>query len=63
MMTTSPTASGAAAATRTPAADGLRAYELSDNLKASSGSVFLTGTQALVRLLLMQRALDAAARA
>ncbi|HVL59395.1 MAG TPA: indolepyruvate ferredoxin oxidoreductase family protein [Burkholderiaceae bacterium] len=35
-------------------------YRLSDNLAARSGQVFLTGTQALVRLLLMQRALDAA---
>ena len=36
------------------------AYKLSDNLLASDGQVFLTGTQALVRLPLMQRALDAA---
>jgi indolepyruvate ferredoxin oxidoreductase len=35
-------------------------YKLSDNLQASSGQVFLTGTQALVRLPLMQKALDAA---
>jgi indolepyruvate ferredoxin oxidoreductase len=35
-------------------------YKLSDNLLASGGKVFLTGTQALVRLPLMQRALDAA---
>ena len=35
-------------------------YKLSDNLLASDGQVFLTGTQALVRLPLMQRALDAA---
>ena len=34
----------------------------SDNLWAERGTVFLTGTQALVRLLLMQRARDAAAR-
>src|SRR5687768_12355353 len=34
-------------------------YQLSDNLWAQHGSVFLTGTQALVRLLLMQRARDA----
>ncbi|MFN9775820.1 MAG: indolepyruvate ferredoxin oxidoreductase family protein [Burkholderiales bacterium] len=34
-------------------------YALSDNLRATSGQVFLTGTQALVRLPLMQRALDA----
>ncbi|OWQ90260.1 pyruvate ferredoxin oxidoreductase [Roseateles aquatilis] len=36
----------------------LRPYQLSDNLAASSGAVFLTGTQALVRLLLMQKAQD-----
>ncbi|GAB4042236.1 MAG: indolepyruvate ferredoxin oxidoreductase family protein [Rubrivivax sp.] len=35
-------------------------YQLSDNLRAEGGAVFLTGTQALVRLLLMQRRLDAA---
>ena len=35
-------------------------YRLSDNLWAEHGAVFLTGTQALVRLLLMQRARDAA---
>ncbi|MCV2369735.1 indolepyruvate ferredoxin oxidoreductase family protein [Roseateles oligotrophus] len=36
----------------------LRDYKLSDNLAASSGAVFLTGTQALVRLLLAQKAQD-----
>ena len=36
-------------------------YALADNLGASDGTVFLTGTQALVRLLLMQHARDAAA--
>jgi indolepyruvate ferredoxin oxidoreductase len=35
-------------------------YQLSDGLWARSGAVFLTGTQALVRLLLMQRQRDAA---
>src|SRR3990167_1243873 len=35
-------------------------YKLSDNLQSPGGQVFLTGTQALVRLPLMQRALDAA---
>lgn len=35
-------------------------YRLADNLWAPSGAVFLTGTQALVRLLLMQRQRDAA---
>ena len=38
----------------------LRDYRLADNLAAASGQVFLTGTQALVRLLMMQRQLDAA---
>jgi indolepyruvate ferredoxin oxidoreductase len=33
-------------------------YKLSDNLTATRGRIFLTGTQALVRLVLMQRALD-----
>lgn len=33
-------------------------YRLADNLEATHGQVFLTGTQALVRLPLMQRALD-----
>ncbi len=37
------------------------AYQLSDALWARDGQVFLTGTQALVRLMLMQRARDAAA--
>ncbi|MBT9492039.1 MAG: indolepyruvate ferredoxin oxidoreductase family protein [Paucibacter sp.] len=44
-----------------PATDGspsLRDYKLSDNLAARSGAVFLTGTQALVRLLLAQKAQD-----
>jgi len=36
-------------------------YRLADNLWAERGAVFLTGTQALVRLMLMQRAGDAAA--
>lgn len=36
-------------------------YRLADNLSASDGAVFLTGTQALVRLLLMQRRRDQAA--
>jgi indolepyruvate ferredoxin oxidoreductase len=35
-------------------------YRLADNLWADHGAVFLTGTQALVRLLLMQRRRDAA---
>ncbi len=39
----------------------LRHYQLSDNLAADTGVVFLTGTQALVRLMLMQRKLDDAA--
>ncbi len=36
-------------------------YRLSDNLWAPSGAIFLTGTQALVRLLVMQRQRDTAA--
>jgi indolepyruvate ferredoxin oxidoreductase len=36
-------------------------YKLSDNLWANSGAIFLTGTQALVRLMLMQKQRDAAA--
>src|ERR1700737_5233366 len=42
-------------------ADGTPAlsdYRLSDNLTATRGRIFLTGTQALVRLALTQRALD-----
>jgi indolepyruvate ferredoxin oxidoreductase len=39
----------------------LRHYALQDNLAATRGAVFLTGTQALVRLLLMQRRADEAA--
>jgi len=39
----------------------LRDYKLSDNLAAETGAVFLTGTQALVRLLLAQKRLDEAA--
>jgi indolepyruvate ferredoxin oxidoreductase len=39
----------------------LRDYRLQDNLAATTGAVFLTGTQALVRLLLMQRRADEAA--
>jgi len=36
----------------------LAQYQLTDNLVARHGQIFLTGTQALVRLPLMQRALD-----
>jgi indolepyruvate ferredoxin oxidoreductase len=36
-------------------------YALADNLGARAGTVFLTGTQALIRLALMQRGRDAAA--
>ncbi|HUN93357.1 MAG TPA: indolepyruvate ferredoxin oxidoreductase family protein [Burkholderiaceae bacterium] len=43
------------------ARNDLRDYRLTDNLTATSGQVFLTGTQALVRLLLMQRQRDEAA--
>ena len=45
----------------TTSPNALRSYALTDNLAAESGAVFLTGTQALVRLLLMQRRLDEAA--
>jgi indolepyruvate ferredoxin oxidoreductase len=38
-----------------------RDYALSDSLWARSGQIFLTGTQALVRLMLMQRQRDATA--
>ena len=41
-----------------PPSPALRDYKLSDNLGARSGQVFMTGTQALVRLLLAQKALD-----
>ena len=34
------------------------AYRLDDNLKRQDGRVFLTGTQALIRMTLMQKALD-----
>ncbi|MBC5784441.1 indolepyruvate ferredoxin oxidoreductase family protein [Ramlibacter sp. USB13] len=36
-------------------------YRLADSLWAPRGAIFLTGTQALIRLMLMQRARDAAA--
>jgi len=52
-----PTSASVAAGATPP----LRDYRLQDNLAATSGAVFLTGTQALVRLLLMQRRLDDAA--
>ena len=42
-----------------PVAAALAPYQLTDNLVATRGQIFLTGTQALVRLPLMQRALDA----
>ncbi|MDH6164915.1 indolepyruvate ferredoxin oxidoreductase [Variovorax boronicumulans] len=35
-------------------------YQLSDNLWADAGSVFITGTQALIRILAMQKQRDAA---
>ncbi|MBK9363887.1 MAG: indolepyruvate ferredoxin oxidoreductase family protein [Rubrivivax sp.] len=46
-----------------PAIDGLARpdYALSDSLWAGGGAVFLTGTQALLRVLLMQRRHDEAA--
>ena len=42
-------------------APALSDYKLTDNLTATRGRIFLTGTQALVRLVLMQRELDRAA--
>jgi indolepyruvate ferredoxin oxidoreductase len=50
----------ATAADRTPGYP-LDNYELEDRYRRESGRVFLTGTQALVRLPLMQRTLDRAA--
>ena len=46
-----------------PASDACRldAYQLIDRYRRDSGRVFLTGTQALVKLPLMQRAIDRAA--
>ena len=41
----------------TPPAD-LRDYQLKDNVWAQQGAVFMSGTQALVRLMLMQRRFD-----
>jgi len=38
----------------------LSEYRLTDNLTAQHGRIFLTGTQALVRIMLMQRELDRA---
>ncbi|MGV2292687.1 indolepyruvate ferredoxin oxidoreductase family protein [Trinickia sp. YCB016] len=45
---------------RPPSLDtpALSDYRLTDNLTATRGRIFLTGTQALVRLMLAQRALD-----
>ncbi|WP_027793296.1 indolepyruvate ferredoxin oxidoreductase family protein [Paraburkholderia acidipaludis] len=43
-----------------PACPPLADYRLSDNLAATRGRIFLTGTQALIRLALMQHAADAA---
>ena len=37
-------------------------YQLADSLWATGGAIFLTGTQALVRLMLMQRQRDVAAK-
>ncbi|TKC89396.1 indolepyruvate ferredoxin oxidoreductase family protein [Trinickia terrae] len=41
-----------------PDTPALSDYRLTDNLTATRGRIFLTGTQALVRLMLTQRALD-----
>ncbi|MES3022447.1 MAG: indolepyruvate ferredoxin oxidoreductase family protein [Pseudomonadota bacterium] len=43
---------------RAPATLADPAYRLDDNLKRTSGRVFLTGTQALIRLAIMQKSLD-----
>ncbi len=51
----------ATAATDLRASFPLDNYELLDRYRRESGRVFLTGTQALVRIALMQRALDHAA--
>jgi len=44
-----------------PAKYAIDAYELDDRYRRESGRVFLTGTQALVRIPLMQRRIDRAA--
>ncbi|WP_076998080.1 indolepyruvate ferredoxin oxidoreductase family protein [Variovorax sp. KK3] len=49
------------AETTAPAPLARSDYRLSDSLWATGGCIFLTGTQALVRLMLMQRQRDAAA--
>ena len=60
MTTTHETAAPTAGAA--PAATIVRSrYQLADNLWARGGQVFMTGTQALVRLMLMQRWRDEAA--
>ena len=41
--------------------DRLDSYRLEDRYRRNEGRVFLTGTQALVKLPLMQRAMDRAA--
>ncbi|NMG67176.1 indolepyruvate ferredoxin oxidoreductase family protein [Azoarcus indigens] len=56
--TAAPTHSAALPAPATPLARP--DYQLADNLRATAGTVFLTGIQALVRLPLMQAALDRA---
>ena len=45
----------------THAVPALRAVDLDDKYQLTSGRVFLTGTQALVRLLMLQRQRDAQA--
>lgn len=42
----------------TAVAPGLRSYQLNDNVWARQGRIILSGTQALVRLMLMQRQSD-----
>ncbi|MEN9397672.1 MAG: hypothetical protein RLZ81_2202, partial [Pseudomonadota bacterium] len=48
----------AATATTQPSPTGLLDYRLDDNLTAQSGPILISGTQALVRLTLMQARLD-----
>jgi indolepyruvate ferredoxin oxidoreductase len=57
-----PSAAPPANPTQALTAAPLRSYQLSDGMWATSGTVFLSGTQALVRLMLMQRQRDAQAQ-
>ena len=59
-MTARPAFGAPPSAPSAPVPPPLADYRLSDNLTATQGRIFLTGTQALIRLPLMQHALDAA---